>query len=327
MSKSNLVSEPGKLTENFLGLAGFSVYGLNAPFLEGLIKVNSKLPIAILNKAQEFYLNRFEQWAENKSLTTDYLGYQIQRTPGFRFLTNEEAKSFEFWLKGQNDVINSIIKGKSNFLKFLTFNSLVVGSLVYVFLNFDTGDAAGQNMATLGTQRLLNWISEQSPIKPINSYIDPNASGDKKPASLTQIMGRGGSCSISLNNPNFNAREWNKLEQFRNQRFYHNYWVSESYLSSIAGLLLALGQDLACLTESEGMKGSILINKVSNQVSAVFNQQVWGIVGGGTRLSDSRKNITGLLGEGAESKSGLIQVISGFSFLLSLFDALDLAED
>ena len=56
------------------------------------------------------------------------------------------------------EVMQTIIAETSRFARLLDIHSQVVGNLIYLRFEFNTADAAGHNMATLATDRLLEWI-------------------------------------------------------------------------------------------------------------------------------------------------------------------------
>ncbi len=317
----SLQSEPGRLTENYLGTVGFSIYELYLPSLLTTLKgFGGVLPIAITENFQVDYLNKFCQWAENQEVSSHYLGYNIQRTPGFTFQTQNEAILFISWLSENGEQLSSALLGKSKHLKFLGYELLTENNPVLVCLKFDTGDAAGQNMVTLAAQRMINWVKDNCPIKFKHAWIDPNASGDKKPAALTKVQGRGGKCFVEWLNPNLFPKEWQKLEALRNN-FLKEDFISNRVITNLAGILLSFGQDLACIVETAG-KGSLSINSKHHTISGLYNGQVWGSVGGGTRLPSAQMAFEKYFG-GTPAKQDFIECITRFQFMLTLFDTLE----
>ena len=72
------------------------------------------------------------------------------------------------------------------------------GDHVYLICRFTTGDAAGQNMATIATEALCQEIIEASPVKPVYWFLEANLSGDKKASALAFMHGRGRKVSASV---------------------------------------------------------------------------------------------------------------------------------
>lgn len=88
------------------------------------------------------------------------------------------------------DDLQSITRESSRFATLLTINSQFVGDLLFLRLEFDTGDAAGHNMVTKASEYILNWILDQFPDLTYVS-ISGNFCTDKKNSSVNGILGRG----------------------------------------------------------------------------------------------------------------------------------------
>ena len=52
----------------------------------------------------------------------------------------------------------------SRFAKLIDMHAQIVGSLLYLRFEFTTGDAAGHNMVTLASDRMLDWILNHYPV-------------------------------------------------------------------------------------------------------------------------------------------------------------------
>ena len=70
--------------------------------------------------------------------------------------------------------------GKALALHFLSQGVTVIDNSVIVTFEYTTGDAAGQNMVTLCTDQLCQYIIANVPIQPEHWYIEGNYSEDKK---------------------------------------------------------------------------------------------------------------------------------------------------
>ena len=74
--------------------------------------------------------------------------------------------------------------------RFLDMHIQVVGCLIYLRFEFNTADAAGHNMATLASERLVEWILIRYPELEYVS-ISGNFCSDKKASAVNGILGRG----------------------------------------------------------------------------------------------------------------------------------------
>lgn len=93
-------------------------------------------------------------------------------------------------LQQHKDVMQTIIAEKSRFTRLLGMHSQIVGNLLYLRFEFNTGDAAGHNMATLASDRLLEWILIRLPALKYVS-ISGNFCADKKASAVNGLLGRG----------------------------------------------------------------------------------------------------------------------------------------
>jgi hydroxymethylglutaryl-CoA reductase (NADPH) len=93
-------------------------------------------------------------------------------------------------LKARLDDLNEVVAQSSRFAKLIGINSQVVANLIYLRLEFSTGDASGHNMVTNAADRLFPWILEQYPqLKYVS--ISANYCSDKKATAVNGILGRG----------------------------------------------------------------------------------------------------------------------------------------
>lgn len=93
-------------------------------------------------------------------------------------------------LQTQHAVFQDLIRETSRFATLLTMHTQIVGSLLYLRLEFKTGDAAGHNMVTLASDRLMKHILETEPTLRYVS-ISGNFCSDKKTSAVNGILGRG----------------------------------------------------------------------------------------------------------------------------------------
>ena len=73
-----------------------------------------------------------------------------------------------------------------------------LANILYLELNFSTGNAAGQNMVTLASQAIHDYIMANSPFDIKRSMVESNFSSDKK-ASYRSLLGvRGAKVSAEV---------------------------------------------------------------------------------------------------------------------------------
>ena len=93
-------------------------------------------------------------------------------------------------LKRRLDELNTVVAQSSRFAKLIDIHSQVAANLIYLRLEFTTGDASGHNMVTNAADKLFPWILEQYPqLKYVS--ISANYCSDKKATAVNGILGRG----------------------------------------------------------------------------------------------------------------------------------------
>ncbi len=86
--------------------------------------------------------------------------------------------------------MNAVVSESSRFARLIDLHSQVVANLIYLRLEFTTGDASGHNMVTHAADRLFPWLLQQYPQLRYSS-ISANYCSDKKATAVNGILGRG----------------------------------------------------------------------------------------------------------------------------------------
>lgn len=74
--------------------------------------------------------------------------------------------------------------------RLIDHHAQIVGNLLYLRLEFTTGDAAGHNMVTRASEHLQNWLLDEYPGLRYVS-VSANYCTDKKASAVNGILGRG----------------------------------------------------------------------------------------------------------------------------------------
>lgn len=93
-------------------------------------------------------------------------------------------------LKGRMEEINQVVAQSSRFARLIDMNAQIVANLLYLRLEFTTGDASGHNMVTNAADRIIPWVLQQYPELKYSS-ISGNYCSDKKATAVNGILGRG----------------------------------------------------------------------------------------------------------------------------------------
>jgi hydroxymethylglutaryl-CoA reductase (NADPH) len=219
----------------------------------------------------------------------------ISRSPGFIFETLLEASQFLLWIDTQYDAFFNVAASTSRFGRLMDMRVTLEGNHVYLNFDYLTGDAAGQNIVTLATAAILDYIAQHTPVAPKHMFIDANLSGDKKASSLSYLSVRGKKVTVEV-----------VIEKTLIQSHLHTtpellteYWrlaalggvmsgtlgVQGHFANGLAAIYLATGQDAACVSESSvGVTRLELTHQGDLYAAVTLPNIVVGTVGGGTAL-------------------------------------------
>ncbi len=93
-------------------------------------------------------------------------------------------------IQQHKEAMQTIIAETSRYARLLDMHFQVVGTLIFLRFEFNTGDASGHNMVTLAADRLLEWINARFPQLNYVS-VSGNYCTDKKASAVNGILGRG----------------------------------------------------------------------------------------------------------------------------------------
>ncbi len=221
----------------------------------------------------------------------------VSRAPAFAFRTLLEAGRFVQWCVEHQAEICAAAEATTAHgrMKNLRFN--VEGNHVYLVCEFTTGDAAGQNMVTIATQAICEFVTLQCPVRPEFHFVEGNFSGDKKPSSQSFHSVRGKKVTAEVRVPRALVQ---RLLHTTPERMLEHWRISSMggvlsgavgvqghYANGLAALFIACGQDAACVAEAatgvtrfefEERDGGMLYAAVT------LPNIIVGTVGGGTVL-------------------------------------------
>lgn len=99
---------------------------------------------------------------------------------------NDASEALYAWqsLQQQQVQLQNVVSQTSRFAILIDMHSQIVGNLLFIRLEFTTGDASGHNMVTQSAEHIINWIlKEHTELKYCS--ISGNYCSDKKPPRLT----------------------------------------------------------------------------------------------------------------------------------------------
>ena len=217
----------------------------------------------------------------------------------------------------------------SRFTSFLDFHSQIVGNLMYLRFEMQTGDAAGHNMVTAAADRLIHWILAEYPSLRYVS-VSGNYCADKKASAVNGILGRGKNVVTELLVPEKVCRRYLKTTPQRivELNIKKNLIgtllaggvrsANAHFANMLLGFYLATGQDAANIVE--GSQGIVHAECRGSELyfSATLPNVIVGSIGSGKQLLFVRENME-LLGcdqpRAAGDNARRLAVIAGATVL------------
>ncbi|MEZ8824772.1 hydroxymethylglutaryl-CoA reductase [Vibrio amylolyticus] len=302
-----------KNIEHFIGTVKVPV-GIAGPLrINGLFaKDDFLIPLATTEAALVASYNRGSQLITAAGgARAMLLNEGVTRTPGFAFYSLKEAGKFVGWIVTQYDTFKEIAESTTSHGKLTDINVNIEGNHVYLVFEFLTGDASGQNMVTIATNAVFEYIMSTTPVDPEYAFLDGNLSGDKKPNahSLRSVRGKKVTAEVHLSREliaKFLHTTPEKMMQFGQMTtvggaLSGTIGINAHYANALAALYIACGQDAACVGESAvGMTRMELDKHGGLYASVTLPNIMVGTVGGGTGLPSQKAclDILGLHGAG-----------------------------
>jgi hydroxymethylglutaryl-CoA reductase (NADPH) len=205
-------------------------------------------------------------------------------------------------LQQQKTALQAIVSESSRFAKLLDMHAQIVGSLLYLRFELQTGDASGHNMVTLASERMLNWILKRYPVLRYVS-ISGNYCSDKKTSAVNGILGRGKNviaevmisrdlCSRMLKTTPEKMIELNLKKNLIGNIVAGGLRTANAHFANmLLGFYLATGQDAANIIE--GSQGIVYTDLRGDDLyfSVTLPNLIVGAVGNGKNLPFVQENL------------------------------------
>lgn len=248
---------------------------------------------------------------------------------GIRAVIADERMTRSVLLEAESavDVVNAVAQLRSRqselaaaaeatgrFVKLLDFHTQIAGNLLFVRLEYRTGDAAGHNMVTKASEAAMNWILSAFPNLRYVS-ISGNYCTDKKPSAVNGILGRGKNVITEITIPRALCAKWLKTtpEKMADLNLKKNLIgtllaggirsANAHYANMLLAFYLATGQDAANIVE--GAQGIVhaAVQGDALYFSATVPHVIVGTAGSGKDHDFVRANLE-LLGCAQERQPG-----------------------
>ena len=312
-STTDQLAEFGKNIENFIGMVKVPV-GIAGPLrVNGLFADGDYyVPLATTEAALVASYTRGAQTvSEAGGCTSIVVNEGVSRAPVFCFADVREAGQFIMWITGQIEAFRAEAASTTRHGKLVDLSVTLEGNRVYLLLEYLTGDAAGQNMVTIATEAVCQYIDANTPVKPRRWYVEGNMSGDKKASTQFFQSVRGKKVVAEAKLPAALVERRLHTTPKQMQDYYRassmggvlsgTIGIQGHYANGLAAVYIACGQDAACVAESAvGVTRVEVEDDGALYVSVTLPNLIVGTVGGGTGLPSQRAclDILGLSGTG-----------------------------
>eukprot|EP00026_Physarum_polycephalum_P008530 Phypoly_transcript_08618.p1 GENE.Phypoly_transcript_08618~~Phypoly_transcript_08618.p1 ORF type:complete len:332 (+),score=21.32 Phypoly_transcript_08618:86-1081(+) len=98
-------------------------------------------------------------------VTSRVVDQRVQRAPRFEFGTIDQAIKFEKWISSPEMLpkFQEVASTTTRHGKIINIKPFIQGNHVSVKFEFSTGEAIGQNMVSIASQQVVNFIRKQNP--------------------------------------------------------------------------------------------------------------------------------------------------------------------
>ncbi len=195
-----------------------------------------------------------------------------------------------------------LTQGTSRFARFKDLHYQIIGNLIYVRLEMETGDASGHNMVTKAADALLGWILQEYPeLKYVS--VSGNYCTDKKVSAVNGILGRGKNVVAEMTIPEKICRRYLKTtpEKIVDINIKKNLYGSiiaggvrsanAHFANMLLAFYLATGQDAANIVE--GSQGFVTaeLSGADLYFAVTLPNVIVGTVGAGKGLPFVEENL------------------------------------
>lgn len=237
-----------------------------------------------------------------KGITVTLIDDRMTRSILMTAKTAKVAASILSELKHRRAEIAVCIAKSSQFARFVDMHFQIVGPLIWVRLECETGDAAGHNMVTKASDLVIDWLlNEYKELTYVS--ISGNFCTDKKVSAVNGILGRGKSviaelfitkkeCMSLLKTTPELIAEINMKKNWIGSNVAGSLRTANAHFANILlGFYLATGQDAANLIEgSQGFTYAEL-REDGLYFSVTLPHLIVGTVGSGKTFPFVEKNL------------------------------------
>jgi len=248
--------------ENFIGAAQVPI-GLAGPLRirgEHIQDEDVYVPLATSEGTLAASYNRgMRILTEAGGVKTTIVERYMQRAPVFHFEDARGARDFARWLDANMDGVRAAAEATSSVARLSHIERYAIGPMLHLRFNFETGDAAGQNMSGKAADAACRWIAQNHPGR-ARYTLSGAMDTDKKHSQLNMLHSRGARVVAEARIPSALLRERVGVDAEALFRVRLNSFAGSVLAGSanngmhaanaLAALFIATGQDAANVAES-----------------------------------------------------------------------------
>ncbi|KAH8429162.1 uncharacterized protein LDX57_006831 [Aspergillus melleus] len=266
----------------------------------------------------------------------------MSRAPVFRFPAPDDAVAFVQRLPELQAALIRQAESTSHRARVKTLTPHIVGADVHLHFDYTCGDAVGQNMVTIATQRACEWLMEpprRMEYGILDVQVEGNMSSDKKPSWGNVKTPRGvqvmawtsiseSACQAVFGcTPEVLYTSHQRLQAGAIRNGMHGSNVNTANI--LAAIFIAAGQDAVSIAEA-CWSHTVLEYDRPNQylkASVYFPSLPVGVVGGGTSYQTQQEALRIMKCTGSGGKLRLAGIIASFALALDLSTAAALGNN
>lgn len=265
-------------------------------------------------------------------VTARVLKQRMVRAPLFDCESISQCQQLQAWIESHLGEIKAKVRKHSNHAQLLELDFRMIAPCLHVQFIYETGDASGQNMVTLCTWNICQWIlqefEKQATFTIRQFIIDGNLSTDKKASNISAIQGRGREVVVEAVIPEPIVRRILRSNA-KDMVAYFKKAMATSVLTGtqgvnvnvaniVAAMFASTGQDIACVHESA--TGQVYFEERDKDlyISLLMPNLVIGSVGGGVSMSGQKQLLQSMGVYGPGGADRLAEIIASFALALEL---------
>ena len=275
--------------------------------IKGAVEGDISVPLATLETPLWLSVGRGAKVSlHSGGITTTILDSRMTRSIILEAPDSSSALRAAQKIASSKEELQKVVSESSHIAELLDINWQIAANLIYLRLEFFTGDASGHNMVTNSADKIFGYILDKHPELSYCS-ISGNYCCDKKVSAVNGILGRGRSVIAEITIPRAVCEEYlhttpEKIADINTKKNLLGSILAGSlrsanahYANMLLAFYLATGQDAANIVEGSQGITFAEVRDDSLYLSCTLPNIIVGSVGNGKNTPYAQENLA-LLG-------------------------------